>query len=182
MRKQVMRNWMTVIFIMLTVSIVQLASAQKPSEGRERRSHHNRELFRGKKGMNSEKAHEMMMSMKIWKLTEELKIDEKLAEKFYPRVRELEQFRFDTRKEFSVLTDQLRELISTPDYDRNQLESLIGTLKEKQQALHAVEIQKMESIMGLLTLEQQARFILVEQEFHQDVRRFLREHKGRKRD
>jgi hypothetical protein len=141
-------------------------------EEREERGHRPRHH-----GRQKNRAREMMMTLKIWKITEALDVDELLAEKLFPRVRELENLRFEQHQELMELTRDLRGLLKKIDQDMDRIHSLsvhITNLKVE----HAIaEREKLEAIFEVLSTEQQASFLLMEAEFHQKMSRFIRDRK-----
>jgi len=53
----------------------------------------------------------MMESLKIWQITNELKVDEKLSEKLFPRIRNLEQLRKQQQHERVQSLEMLKEMV-----------------------------------------------------------------------
>jgi len=171
-----------VLMLLLTVSGAMAQEANPPGEtpsrpGQGQRQRMRDERMRGER-MRHEKAREMMMSLKIWKLTEALEIDETLSATLYPRVRELEDLRFEQQKEVEKTTDELKQVLESPAPDPETLARLVGELKDMRFRHAREEKARLDRIYELLTMEQQAKFILVEAEFQDTVRRFLRERQG----
>lgn len=125
-----------------------------------------------------DKARDMMLSLKIWKLTEALEINEKLAEKVYPRVRELENLRFQHLNELQKINQELRMTLDEDELKTEALKALVAQVKKLRLQQTAAEVDMLEKIFELLTPEQQAGFILVEADFHQNIRRFLHDRQG----
>ena len=176
--------WISIVFVLILSVSGVFAQEPPPDEGRkhERQSKHERQGKRGRHRQGppeyNEKTREMMMSMKIWKLTEALNVDEKLAEKLYPRVRELEAFRFESQKELESLVKKLDRHMALEKTDMSEVEKLVDQIRSFRLNQSRIEQEKEDSIMSLLTVEQRAKYILVEANFHQNIRRFLREFRG----
>lgn len=117
----------------------------------------------------------MMMQLKIWKMTEELQVDEKLSEKLYPRVRELDSLRFEQSRQMESRMKALRTLLDQPEPNMEELKVIIQELQKMRLEHLTAETRHLERIFELLTPEQQARFMLLEADFHQNIRRFLRD-------
>lgn len=128
-------------------------------------------------GPRHQKARDMMLSLKIWKLTEALEIDEKMAEKIYPRVRELEELRYQQLKDIQSANQELRMALEKGEKTEN-LETMVDRIKKLRLQQATAELNRINEIFELLTLEQQAKFLLVEADFHQNIRRFLHDRKG----
>ena len=123
-------------------------------------------------GPRHQRAREMMLSLKIWKLTDDLQIDEQLAEKIYPRVRKLEELRYQQMKDIQFANQELRMALERGD-QAETLRSLVE-MAQKIRLQHATaEMKQLDEIFELLTVEQQAKFLLGEADFHQNLRRFL---------
>lgn len=147
--------------------------------GPEHRRRMGGERMRGER-RRQQKAREMMLSLKIWKLTEALKVDEDLSQKLYPRVRELEDLRFEQQKEYEQTTEALKLALEAEPRDGERIQQLVDLLKTMRVRHVRAEQEKVERICSLLTLEQQAEYFMVEAEFNENVRRFLRERQGRR--
>lgn len=143
----------------------------------------NREFSPGmhrqrREGPRHETARDMMLSLKIWKLTEVLEINEKLAEKVYPRVRELENLRFQHLNELQKINQELRIALNKDGSKTEALKNLVDQAKKLRLQQTTAELEKLDKIFELLTPEQQAGFLLVEADFHQNIRRFLHDRQG----
>ncbi|MBN1879535.1 hypothetical protein JW823_05435 [bacterium] len=135
-----------------------------------------------REGGRREKAREMMMSLKIWKLTEDLQIDEKLSEKLYPRVRELDELRFQQMKEMEKLNEDLRMAVGQPGISQDRVKDLVKAVMKLRSDHVQAETQQISRIFELLDPQQQAKFLLLEADFHQNIRRFLRDQQREFRD
>jgi len=126
-----------------------------------------------------EKAREMMVSLKIWKLTEALSVDETLAEKLYPRIHELETLRYNQGQEFEEAVEALRAAVDPESPDPEAMTRRVRELRNIKLRHAAQEKEKLDQILELLTPGQQAHFFLVEADFQDNVRQFLRQRPGR---
>ncbi|MBN1295458.1 hypothetical protein JXA80_01680, partial [bacterium] len=132
-------------------------------------------------GPHREKAREMMLSLKIWKVTEELAVDDALATRLYPAIRELEDVRFELRQSMERDAIVLRDALGVEPLDSDAVTRAVQTTKEHRRGYMRREFEKIDTILAMLTVEQQARFLLLEMEFEDDVRQFLRERRERRR-
>ncbi len=126
------------------------------------------------------KVRKSLLTLKIWKLTEALSVDENLAEKLFPCIRELEQMRFDQEQERNRDMEELRQLLEN-ESDRRSIEKKLLEIKRKQEKTRQAIQKEREKIMHLLTIEQQAKYLLVEHDFPRTVRRFMKERRRNRR-
>jgi hypothetical protein len=126
------------------------------------------------RGPKREEAQKMMESLKIWKITEELGVDEKLSEKLFPRVRELEAARHKLFEELEKSLDELKSLTNQTPIDEAKLSVTIDRFKKLREANEKKISESIDKVLELLTIEQKAKFLIIDQEFPHRVREFLR--------
>lgn len=121
-----------------------------------------------------ERARQMIQSLKIWKVTELLDVDEKLAEKLYPRIREQERIR---RESDEMIRDGIRaiqtELDKTPPNEQ-ALKKAVDHFAALRMKIARRDQEALNRILELLTVEQRAKYLVLEEEFPRMIRKFLR--------
>lgn len=127
---------------------------------------------------DSEDGFKKLESLKLWIITEELNVEEHLAEKLFPRLRELERFREQSMKIMKSAIDDLDRKSHQATVDKSQLEEQIKKIRQLRKE-HMAEFEKLQDrIIELLSIEQQARYIVLEDEFPRKIRSFMRHHRG----
>jgi len=180
MRRNVRNTVVGALLIMLLVSFnCQIQAEDRGSDHSP--GEHRMKNRPPRHNFDSEKARKKIIALKIWKLTEELEIDDNLAQKMYPKIRELEALRFNAQKEMTQLVSELTLLLESEEVEADKLAEKVAQMKEHNRQHRDREVELKDSIMELLTVEQQAKYILVEHEFHQDIRRFLKERRSERK-
>ncbi|MBN1551425.1 hypothetical protein JW979_08150 [bacterium] len=145
---------------------------------------YSQEPFKGRRNRERDepqKAHEMMETLKIWRLTEELNINSELAERFFPKVRELEKQRMEHENEIRKCLENLRNL-SVKDNKTSEINQEISKYFEMRERHHHETDAMIKEILKLLTPVQQAKYLIFEDEFPRKIREFMRQHKRRPHD
>lgn len=174
-----------ILSIVLMIVFVSDGSAFEEADEQSASFHQNREFRRQDRfrdarqqgDRHKNRAREMVTTLKIWKITENLEVDETLAERLFPRVRDLENLRFEQQRELMDLTTQLRRKIQDTGVETEQLQKLSEQLKNLKVDHAIAERDMLDTVFELLNPQQRAEFLLLEAEFHQNMRRFLRDRK-----
>ncbi len=152
---------------MILMTLATAVSAQEPSPTQ---NDHKRR----------QDAREMMESIRIWKITQELEVDEALASRLFPRINESNRIRRQTDRDIAQSLAQLQALI-----DRGASDSELNTGLEKVSQVRESGMQAIrkseDRIMELLTPKQKAKYLVLESEFPRKVRDFMRQHRNPKR-
>lgn len=125
-------------------------------------------------------ARDMMESIRIWKITEELNVDEELAVKLFPRINESSRIRRQNDQEVQRAIDQLGELLkhNAPESDiQTALSHVLDARDAGYQAMKRAENQ----ILELLSPRQKAQYLILESEFPRKIRDFMSKHQNQKR-
>jgi len=121
-------------------------------------------------------------TLKMWKLTEALDLTEEQAAVIFPAMREFREQQDSTRKRLGYLTDELRDkLISNAD--STEILGIIDEILSLKRQENENELEFMNKTRSVLSAEQQAKYILFEQEFRKKMMKIIREmHRGRRRE
>jgi Spy/CpxP family protein refolding chaperone len=117
-------------------------------------------------------------TLKMWKLTKALDIDETTSAKLFPLLN-----RYDKRKAeiHQNIRKGMREMRSSLKENRTEgLKNTLAMLEENHKALQSINDEEWAEMKKVLTVEQQAKFILFKQEFDRDVRKVISDAKGRR--
>lgn len=134
----------------------------------------DRPLTRGQ----MEKIRERVESLRIWKLTKALDLDEKTSSKLFPLLNKYDRRRAEIehalRSDMKDLRDSLQER------REGRLKSILDKLEHNHRALQTLNDEERTELKSILTVEQQAKFILFQQEFSRDLRRIIAEAREKK--
>jgi Spy/CpxP family protein refolding chaperone len=118
-------------------------------------------------------------AVRIWRLTEELKLDTNSSAKLSSLLSSLDQKRRDAMREQMEAMRDLRFLLKTAKPDEAKIKPLLEKLEKSHREIQAVRDQEMKGIKNVLTIEQQARFLLFQQDFQREMREMISGARGR---
>jgi len=111
-----------------------------------------------------------MDAVRIMRLTETLKLDEETAAKFIPLITSLEQKRRDLMRENLQTMRELRDYLASRNPDEKKLKSVMEKMEKNHQETVKLREKENEAAKGSLTVEQQARYLLFQQDFMREMR------------
>ena len=120
-----------------------------------------------------EKSYRMIEAIKIWKLTEILDLNSEQMEQFFPKLRKHEEHRKNTFSERRILLQELRELLDQEKSDKNILTS-INKITEFDKKKRDEEEKLKKEVMEVLSVKQQAKFLLFEERFEGEIRKIIK--------
>ena len=163
------RTVQSIIVALAIAATAAVAGAQQQAPGprRDRPSEEQREAVRIK-----------MDAVRIARLTETLKLDEKTAGTFIPVITALEQKRRDLMKENREIMQEMRSLLHASPPDEAKLKAAIGRIEKNRQEIAAKRSKEFEAARSSLTVPQMARYIIFNQEFQQEMRGMMDEVRG----
>ncbi|MBN1354748.1 hypothetical protein JXA40_00600 [bacterium] len=127
-------------------------------------------------GDKDDEAVRMMDTLKIWKITEELNVDEKLADKLFPRIRTLENARKEFHRARMESVIHLKSLVDT-GVEPGELEKAVRGHMDLISAFEKKISEQILSVLSLLTPEQQARYLILDDDFPRKIRDFMKQHR-----
>jgi len=130
-------------------------------------------VFAQPQGERSSQSRDRLLTIKMWKLTETLDLSDEQAAKLFPLLRKYQKTMDSINQRSRKLMQELRKLVGENASDKkllpvlNELESLN---KKKAQA----QDEMWNTIKSILTVQQQAKYILFEQTFKRRMLELLR--------
>jgi Spy/CpxP family protein refolding chaperone len=112
-------------------------------------------------------------AIRIWRLTEDLKLNEATSAKFASILSSLDQQRKDIRREQRESLRELRFLLKASKPDDAKLKTTLDKIEHAHNAIQTLRNKELTSARDILTIEQQARFVLFQVDFMQDMRRMI---------
>jgi hypothetical protein len=110
--------------------------------------------------------------IRIWKLVDELGLQEEQLIKVLPRFKELNDIRskyYNLRKSTS---DELQKLLEASSTDE-KIKAVLTKSKNTETDLRQKEQQLENELNSILTIKQQAKFVVFQDSFHRDMRRLI---------
>ncbi len=109
-------------------------------------------------------------AVRIWRLTEELKLDATTSAKLSSLLSSLDQKRRDIQREQMEAMRELRFSLKAAKPDESKIKPLLEKLEKNHRAMQELRDREIKGMKEFLTIEQQARFLLFQQEFQREMR------------
>lgn len=119
------------------------------------------------------KVRERIETLRMWKLTRALELDEKTSARLFPLLNKYDKKRVDIELSLwsgiKELRDDLREKRD------GRLKDILDKLEGDHRALQKVNDEERSDVRRILTIQQQAKFFLFQLEFNREIRRIIAE-------
>jgi Spy/CpxP family protein refolding chaperone len=135
------------------------------------------EPWRGAKDPH-EKSRERIQMMKIWRMTEALKLDREGAARFIAVDNSYEEARRKIHHAFREDIQRVRNILQDQNPPERELRDLALRLKNRKKEMNDLENKQLEEEMNLLKPEQQARYFLFQIDFRREMEDMIREIRG----
>ena len=121
-----------------------------------------------------EKTKERLQMIKMWRLTEVLKLDQDSAARFFALDNHFEETKNRIRKDMHEDVQRLRSIMRDSYPPERELRELVTRLKNRKKDLDEVSQRQINDEMNLLRLDQQAQYILFQIDFRREMEDILR--------
>jgi Spy/CpxP family protein refolding chaperone len=115
----------------------------------------------------------LIETIKIWKMTEALNLDEDQAAKLFPKLAQLEASRRELHRQQQVLRDELAELLKQQPLRDQEVKARLERLERIEVDFRGREQLIRGALRSILSVEQQARLALFEDRFEAEMRRAI---------
>jgi Spy/CpxP family protein refolding chaperone len=126
-----------------------------------------------------EEVRKKIEAVRIWRLTEELKLDTNSSAKLSSLLSSLDLKRRNTMREQMETMRDLRSLLRTAKQDEAKIKSLLEKLEKNRHEMQGLKDQELKGLKDILTIEQQARFLIFQQEFQREMRDMISGARGK---
>jgi len=116
--------------------------------------------------------------VRMSRLTEELKLDEKTAARFIPIITALNQKRRALMKENRHAMQELRTEVNATQPDEVRMRTAIGRIEKNQREIASLREKELQAARENLSVAQQARYMLFNQEFVREMRGMMEGARG----
>ena len=123
----------------------------------------------------------LIETIKIWKMTEALNLDEDQAAKLFPKLAQLEASRREFHGRQRLLRDELIELLKQRPLRDEEIKMRLDQLDRAETDFRGHEQVVRGGLRSILSLEQQARFALFEDRFETEMRSVIQDLRQRRR-
>ena len=125
-----------------------------------------------------EKVRERIETIKIWKMTKALNLDEKTAARLFPLMNRFDKERGEIQRNIKEGLKDIKEGLI--DRDDRKLIGIMERLEDYHQELQRLKEREWAELKEILTVEQQARFLVFLEEFQHEIRNIIAKTKGRR--
>lgn len=109
-------------------------------------------------------------AVRIYRLTEELKLDQQTAAKLAALLGSVEQKRRELTREQLETMRELHASLKAGNPDERKLKGLLEKLEKNQKGIAEVREREIKGLKDILTVEQQARYLIFQREFMREMR------------
>jgi hypothetical protein len=124
----------------------------------------------GPPGEMSDELRETMHLYLVFRLTEELELSDEQALKIMPLIKQREKTRWEYFQTQSDLQRNLAVLVEDDKSSEAEIENLLTGIRQAEHDFHQQEDQLNLEIAALLSTRQYGKFIIFQQQFHNDMR------------
>lgn len=125
-----------------------------------------------------EKIEKKVEAVRVWRMTEELSLSEEQVEKFMPLVSSIEQRRRDLFRDRRNVMKELRVYLDARSPDEGKIREALAELEKHHDAMEGLRKEEIEAVKGHLSTEQQARYLVFQQEFQREIRDLVMKARG----
>ncbi len=136
-------------------------------------------LLFAQRGAEEKDPREIIEKVRIYRLTEELDLNEEQAAKFFPRLKDIRKTEQMFHKQKMEIVRELKELLKEGAKEQ-EIIKVLNKFQELQKKRFESQLKEIEGIRNILTPEQQARFLVFQEEFEKEIRDLIKEVKGRR--
>lgn len=122
----------------------------------------------------------LIETIKIWKMTEALNLDEGQAAKLFPKLAQLEASRREFYRRQHVLRNELAELLRQRPLQDEEIKARLDQLDRAEIDFRGREQAIKGGLRSILSPEQQARLALFEDRFESEMRRVIQDLRQRR--
>lgn len=111
--------------------------------------------------------------IRIWRLTEVLKLDTDTGAKLTSLMSSMDLKRKDVMKDYTQAMKELRVYVESAKPDESKIKMALNTIEKKHHDMEDIRDQELNGLRNILTVEQQGRFLLFQHEFNREMRKML---------
>jgi Spy/CpxP family protein refolding chaperone len=112
-------------------------------------------------------------NMRIWKMTQYLELSTEQSTKFFPLFNDFQRKREKLEGERGEMMRQLGELVDSESVSESKIKKLMSDLAKNQQKMFELPQEFRREAGEVLTTRQQAKLVLFEEWFREEIRRMV---------
>jgi len=127
------------------------------------------------RGPRDPRAERIIEALLVWRLVDELNLNEPQIARIFPRIKALKELRIDLGRRKIMLQRELRDLMTQQPRNEEEIQARITELDQLRGQIEFRRQGILREINAALTLEQRAQFALIAETFEADTIRMLEE-------
>lgn len=124
-----------------------------------------------------ERVRKQIETVRIWKLTKELELDEKTSAQLFPLLNRHD--RKKTELEQGILMS-MRELRQSLSGNKGQIKNILDRIEQQHRDLQREKTAEWDDVKRILSVEQQAKYLLFQSDFQREMSRMITEIRTRR--
>jgi hypothetical protein len=161
------------IIISLVLGIWPLSQASQPLPPVERQPSFQQERRNLPSAEERERVRKRIDLIRMWRLTEDLNLDEETGSKLFPLLRQYEEKRRELARKREEILFTLKGQLKAWSPHEDRIKGLLKDWEELRAEEQDVNQKEKEDLKRILSIEQQAKYILFQQEFTKEMRRMI---------
>jgi Spy/CpxP family protein refolding chaperone len=161
------------IIISLVLGIWPLSQASQPLPPVERQPSFQQERTNLPSAEERERVRKRIDLIRMWRLTEDLNLDEETGSKLFPLLRQYEEKRRELARKREEILFTLKGQLKAGSPHEDRIKGLLKDWEELRAEEQDVNQKEKEDLKRILSIEQQAKYILFQQEFTKEMRRMI---------
>ncbi len=117
---------------------------------------------------------ELIETIRIWRLTEELNLSEDQAAKLFPKLKKIREVKREFKRKRREILKAIEKELKRKKPREDVLKKEIEDLNREDKEFREKEERLKEEIFEVLTIEQQARFLLFQERFDREIREMIK--------
>ncbi len=109
-------------------------------------------------------------TLRAWRLTEELNLDEDTSTRLFPAMRRSDRKRQKVEAENRVIVRRMREELTNTEPDRRVIDMALDQLSANRQLTFEIENEHLREVRSILSPEDTARYLLFQVKFQREIR------------
>ena len=127
------------------------------------------------RGPRDVRAERIIEALLVWRLVDELNLNEQQIARIFPRIKALKELRIELGRRKIVLLRELRDLMQQQPRNEAEIQARITELDQLRGQIEFRRQGILREINAALTLEQRAQFALISETFEAETIRMLEE-------
>jgi len=161
------------IIITLILGIWPLSQASQPLPPVERQPSLKQERTNLPSTEERERIRKRIDLIRMWRLTEDLNLDEETGSKLFPLIRQYEEKRRVLARKREEILFTLKGQLKTGTPHEESIKGLLKEWEEIRAEEQDLNRKEKEDLKKILSIEQQAKYLLFQQEFTKEMRRMI---------